>query len=98
MAISICAVVEILECLVITSNALTMVDYILKSMHYSVADSSNMVTNFMGTAFLLSMIWGFISDSYISRSTTFVISNALQILVWKFHSLIYKHFLNKQIY
>ncbi|XP_050914480.1 protein NRT1/ PTR FAMILY 4.2-like [Lathyrus oleraceus] len=68
-----------MQCLVITCNAVTLVDYFLKSMHYSVAHSSNMVTNFMGTAFMLTLLWGFISDSYITRFTTFILSNVLQI-------------------
>ncbi|XP_058741406.1 protein NRT1/ PTR FAMILY 4.2-like [Vicia villosa] len=79
-AASFACVVEIMQCLVISGNAMTLVNYFLKSMHYSVADSSNMVTNFMGTAFVLTLIWGFISDSYITRFTTFVLSNVLHIL------------------
>ncbi|KAK2360409.1 protein NRT1/ PTR FAMILY 4.6 [Trifolium repens] len=77
---AIACVVEMLQSLIASCNGVTLVDYFLKSMHYSIAESSNMVTNFMGTAFLLSIIWGFISDSYITRFTTFVISGILQLL------------------
>jgi peptide/histidine transporter 3/4 len=91
------AVVEMLQSLIASCNGVTLVDYFLKSMHYSIAESSNMVTNFMGTAFLLSIIWGFISDSYITRFTTFVISGILQLLVWKSLSLLINILVNNNI-
>ncbi|RHN45697.1 putative proton-dependent oligopeptide transporter family [Medicago truncatula] len=81
MVIFITAVVEIMLSLITSCNGVTLVDYFFKSMHYSVAESSNMVTNFLGTAYLLSIIWGFISDSYITRFTTFLVSGTLQLMV-----------------
>ncbi|CAJ2670013.1 unnamed protein product [Trifolium pratense] len=77
---AIACVVEMLLSLITSCNGVTLVDYFLKSMHYSVAESSNMVTNFLGTAFLLSIFWGFISDSYLTRFTVFVISGILQLM------------------
>ncbi|AES79019.2 peptide/nitrate transporter plant [Medicago truncatula] len=79
-AASIACVVEIMLSLITSCNGVTLVDYFFKSMHYSVAESSNMVTNFLGTAYLLSIIWGFISDSYITRFTTFLVSGTLQLM------------------
>ncbi|CAI8612474.1 unnamed protein product [Vicia faba] len=79
-AASFACVVEIMQSLIISCNAVTLVDYFFKSMHYSVADSSVMVTNFFGTAFLLSIIWGFISDSYLTRFTVFVFAGGLELM------------------
>jgi peptide/histidine transporter 3/4 len=75
------AVVEMMQSLITSCNGVTLVDYFLKSMHYSIAESSNMVTNFLGTASLLSIFWGFISDSYVTRFTTLVFSGVLQLMV-----------------
>ncbi|CAL5184320.1 unnamed protein product [Lathyrus oleraceus] len=80
IAAFIACVVEIMQSLIINGNAQTLVDYFFKSMHYSAADSSNMVTNCMGTAFGLSIIWGFISDSYLTRFTICVFSCGLQLM------------------
>ncbi|XP_058726262.1 protein NRT1/ PTR FAMILY 4.2-like [Vicia villosa] len=79
-AASFACVVEIMQSLIISCNGVTLVDYFFKSMHYSVSESSVMVTNFLGTAFLLSIIWGFISDSYITRFTVFVFSSGLELM------------------
>ncbi|KAI9085277.1 hypothetical protein K1719_032800 [Acacia pycnantha] len=73
-------VVEVLENMVFLSNATNFVSYFLKSMHYSAAKSSNMVTNFIGTSFLLTIVGGFISDSFFTRFTTFIISCVIQLL------------------
>lgn len=75
------AVVEVLENMVFLSNATNFVQYFLNSMHYSAADSANMVTNFMGTSFLLTIFGGFISDSFLTRFKTFIIFCTLELLV-----------------
>lgn len=81
---ALCAVVEVLENMVFLCNASNFVTYFLKSMHYSAAESANMVTNFMGTSFLLTVFGGFICDSYFTRFTTFIFSCVLELLVWIF--------------
>ncbi|XP_028769667.1 protein NRT1/ PTR FAMILY 4.2-like [Neltuma alba] len=79
-ASAITCVVGVLENMVFLSNAINFVSYFLKSMHYSAAKSSNMVTNFMGTSFLLTIVGGFISDSFFTRFTTFIISCVIELL------------------
>ncbi|CAL5191884.1 unnamed protein product [Lathyrus oleraceus] len=79
-AASLACVVEIMQSLIVSCNAVTLGDYFYRSMHYPVAHSSTMVTNLLGTASMLSIIWAFISDSYITRFTTFVISGGLQLM------------------
>ncbi|GLU08019.1 hypothetical protein SLE2022_249500 [Rubroshorea leprosula] len=73
-------VVEVLENVVFLSNAINFVAYFMKSMHYPTAEAANMVTNFMGTSFLLTIFGGFISDSYLTRFKTFVFFCILELL------------------
>ncbi|XWS36612.1 hypothetical protein CRYUN_Cryun20dG0099800 [Craigia yunnanensis] len=79
-ASSIACVVEVLENMVFLSNATNFVAYFLMSMHYPAAESANMVTNFMGTSFLLTIFGGFIGDSFFTRFKTFIIFCTLELL------------------
>lgn len=65
-------VAEALENMAFISNATNLVTYFSYSMHYSLVDSANMLTNYMGTSFLLTLVGGFISDSFITRFWTIV--------------------------
>ncbi|KAK9282550.1 hypothetical protein L1049_005471 [Liquidambar formosana] len=67
--------------MVFLSNAINFVAYFQKSMHYPSAKSANMVTNFMGTSFLLTIFGGFISDSFFTRFTTFIIFCMVELLL-----------------
>ncbi|KAE8726520.1 Detected protein of unknown function [Hibiscus syriacus] len=60
-------------------NATNFVAYLLNSMHYSAAESTNMVTNCMGSSFLLTLFGGFISDSFLTRFNTFIIFCTLEL-------------------
>ncbi|XP_024932884.1 protein NRT1/ PTR FAMILY 4.2 isoform X2 [Ziziphus jujuba] len=80
LRISLYCVVEVLENMVFLSNASNFVAYFLQSMHYSAAKSANMVTNFMGTSFLLTIVGGFICDSFITKFTTFISSCVVELL------------------
>ncbi|XP_050252419.1 protein NRT1/ PTR FAMILY 4.2 isoform X1 [Quercus robur] len=79
-AASFVCVVEVLENLVFLSNASNFVVYFLMSMNYKPAEASNMVTNFMGTSFLLTIFGGFISDSFITRFKTFIFFCSIELL------------------
>ncbi|KAK9039143.1 hypothetical protein V6N11_023979 [Hibiscus sabdariffa] len=79
-AAGIACVVEVLENMVFLSNATNLVAYFLKSMHYSAAESANMVTNFMGASFLLTIFGGFVTDSFLTRFKTFIIFCTLELL------------------
>lgn len=70
--------------MVFICNASNFVTYFTKSMHYPPAKSANMVTNFMGTSFLLTILGGFISDSLFTRFTTFILSCIIELLVYMF--------------
>ncbi|CAN6442350.1 unnamed protein product [Victoria cruziana] len=43
-------------------------------MHFEPADAANAVTNFMGTAFLLALLGGFLSDAFLTTYHTYLLS------------------------
>ncbi|CAL8166029.1 unnamed protein product [Prunus armeniaca] len=62
------------------ANMVSMVLYFMFVMKFDLAHSANTLTNFMGSTFLLSLVGGFISDTYLSRLTTCLIFGAVEIL------------------
>ncbi|CAN6545033.1 unnamed protein product [Malus baccata var. baccata] len=78
-AAALTCVVGVLINMAFLSNAINFVSYFRLSMHYSPATSANMVTNFMGTSFLLSIVGGFICDSLLTSFTTFIIFFGLYV-------------------
>lgn len=63
-----------------------LVPYAFGTLHLSVAESANAVTNFMGLTYLLPLVWGFLADSYIGRfwiiAFTSISSLAVRPLHW----------------
>lgn len=76
-----CAVVEILESLAFLANASNLVLYLRQYMHMSPSKSANNVTNFMGTAFLLALLGGFLSDAFFTTYHIYLISAVIEFLV-----------------
>lgn len=62
------------------ANMATLVLYFLYVMHFDVATASNTLTDFMGSTFLLTLVGGFISDTYLSRFTTCLIFGSIEVL------------------
>ncbi|XP_022880333.1 protein NRT1/ PTR FAMILY 6.2-like [Olea europaea var. sylvestris] len=60
--------------------AVNLVTYLTGIMHLSSATSANIVTDFMGTSFLLSLLGGFLADSYLGRYKTIAIFALVQTL------------------
>ncbi|XP_030547746.2 protein NRT1/ PTR FAMILY 4.2-like [Rhodamnia argentea] len=77
---SLTCAVEVLENMVFLSNGSNFVAYFIGTMHYPTAVAANMVTNFMGTSFLLTIFAGFISDSFLTRFVTFAVSCTVELL------------------
>lgn len=63
------------------ANMTSLVQYFLMVMHFDLETAANTLTNFMGSAFLLSLLGGFLSDTYINRFTNCLIFGLLEILV-----------------
>jgi len=76
-------VVEVLENLAYLANASNLVLYLSEYMHFSLSRSAIIVTNFMGTAFLLALLGGFLSDSFFTTYHIFLISALIEFLVSK---------------
>ncbi|KAK6924959.1 Proton-dependent oligopeptide transporter family [Dillenia turbinata] len=78
LAASFVLVVEALENLAYLANASNLVLYLSKFMHFSPSSAANVVTNFMGTAFLLALLGGFLSDAFFSTYIIYLISAAIE--------------------
>ncbi|XP_028784059.1 protein NRT1/ PTR FAMILY 4.6 [Neltuma alba] len=80
LAASFVLVVEVLENLAYLANASNLVLYLTKFMHFSPSNSSNIVTNFMGTSFLLAVLGGFLADTYLTTFSIYLISAAIEFM------------------
>ncbi|GAU23710.1 hypothetical protein TSUD_304840 [Trifolium subterraneum] len=71
---------EGLENMAFVANAVSLVTYFFGNMNFSLTKSATTLTNFMGTAFLLPLVGGFISDTYLSRFKTCVLFACMELL------------------
>ncbi|KAK4481491.1 hypothetical protein RD792_012391 [Penstemon davidsonii] len=74
------AAMAALETMAFISNGVSLFTYFYGYMNFSLTKSAATLTNFMGTAFLLPLLGGFISDTYLSRFTTCVIFGCLEVM------------------
>ncbi|MQM01610.1 hypothetical protein Taro_034369, partial [Colocasia esculenta] len=56
--------------------------YFMYVMHLDISEAATTTTNFTGSTFLLTILGGFISDSYISRLNTVLSFGLVEILGW----------------
>lgn len=61
--------------------AVNLVTYLMETMHLPSSNSANIVTDFMGTSFLLCLLGGFLADSFLGRFKTIAIFSTIQALV-----------------
>nr|CAB3482189.1 unnamed protein product [Digitaria exilis] len=71
-------VAELNERLTTLGIAVNLVTYLTGTMHLGNAESANVVTNFMGTSFMLCLLGGFVADSFLGRYLTIAIFTAVQ--------------------
>ncbi|XP_027931642.1 protein NRT1/ PTR FAMILY 4.6-like [Vigna unguiculata] len=62
------------------SLAVNSVPYFSGIMHYSIPDSANMLTNYMGTGYILAIPVAILSDTWIGRYTSVLISGLFEFL------------------
>ncbi|XP_028762889.1 protein NRT1/ PTR FAMILY 4.3-like [Neltuma alba] len=67
---------EIMGIAAVGNNLIT---YLINEMHFSLAKSANIVTNFVGTIFLLALLGGYLSDSYLGSFWTILIFGFLEL-------------------
>lgn len=63
------------------SLAVNFVTYFNRIMHYELADAANMVTNYMGVSYILSIVMAVLADSWFGRYKTVLISCFFESLV-----------------
>ncbi|CAL5016838.1 unnamed protein product [Urochloa decumbens] len=54
-----------LEIMAIAAVGNNLITYVFGEMHFPLSQAANVVTNFVGTIFLLALLGGFLSDSYL---------------------------------
>ncbi|KAL8228097.1 hypothetical protein R6Q57_015681 [Mikania cordata] len=78
LAASFVLVVEVMESLAFLACGCNLVVYLLHYMQYSPSEAANNDTNFMGTAFLLALLVGFLSDAFFITYKMYLIVQLLQ--------------------
>lgn len=73
--------IELCERLSTMGIAVNLVTYLTGTMHLPSATSANIVTDFMGTSFILCLLGGFLADSFLGRYKTIAIFALIQSLV-----------------
>lgn len=70
-----------LENMGFVANMMSLVLYFMFKLYFDLPTAANTFTNLMGTTFLLSVVGGFISDTFINRFHTSIIFGALELMV-----------------
>jgi len=70
------------------SLAVNSVPYFSGIMHYSIPDSANMLTNYMGTGYILAIPVAILSDTWIGRYTSVLISGLFEFLVSSYFTIL----------
>lgn len=72
--------IELCERLSTMGIAVNLVTYLVGTMHLPSSTSANIVTDFMGTSFLLCLLGGFLADSFLGRYKTIAIFSTIEAL------------------
>lgn len=63
------------------ANMVSLVIYFMVVMKFDLSGSATTLTNFLGTAFTLTLLGGFISDSYLNRLNTSLLFGTIEVPV-----------------
>lgn len=74
------------EMMAIAAVGNNLITYVFSEMHFPLSKSANIVTNFIGTVFLLSLLGGFLSDSYLGSFCTMLIFGFVELTVILSHT------------
>ncbi|KAK1433401.1 hypothetical protein QVD17_10311 [Tagetes erecta] len=67
------------EMMAIAAVGNNLITYVFNEMHFPLSKSANVVTNFVGTVFLLSLLGGFVSDSYLGSFRTMLLFGFIEL-------------------
>ncbi|KAL5204711.1 hypothetical protein ABZP36_009582 [Zizania latifolia] len=71
--------IQAFEMMAIAAVGNNLITYVFNEMHFPLSKSANIVTNFIGTVFLLSLLGGFLSDSYLGSFWTMLIFGFVEL-------------------
>ncbi|XP_039123833.1 protein NRT1/ PTR FAMILY 4.4-like [Dioscorea cayenensis subsp. rotundata] len=71
--------IQAFEIMAIGAVGNNLITYVFNEMHFPLSKSANIVTNFIGTIFLLSLLGGFLSDSYLGSFWTMLIFGFIEL-------------------
>ncbi|KAJ9174849.1 hypothetical protein P3X46_013450 [Hevea brasiliensis] len=67
------------EIMAIAAVGNNLITYVMNEMHFSLSRSANIVTNFVGTVFILALLGGYLSDSYLGCFWTMLIFGFVEL-------------------
>ncbi|PIN21590.1 H+/oligopeptide symporter [Handroanthus impetiginosus] len=67
------------EIMAIAAVGNNLITYVINEMHFPLSKSANIVTNFIGTIFILSLVGGYVSDSYLGCFWTMLVFGFLEL-------------------
>ncbi|KAI4367059.1 hypothetical protein MLD38_022840 [Melastoma candidum] len=67
------------EIMAIAAVGNNLITYVINEMHFGLSRSANIVTNFVGTIFLLALVGGYLSDSFLGSFWTILIFGFLEL-------------------
>ncbi|ONM17217.1 Protein NRT1/ PTR FAMILY 4.3 [Zea mays] len=71
--------VQAFEIMAIAAVGNNLITYVFGEMHFPLSQAANVVTNFVGTIFLLALLGGFLSDSYLGCFWTMLIFGFVEL-------------------
>ncbi|KAI7740723.1 hypothetical protein M8C21_011446 [Ambrosia artemisiifolia] len=71
--------VQTFEIMAIAAVGNNLITYVTNEMHFSLSKAANIVTNFVGTIFILSLLGGYLSDSYLGCFWTMLIFGFIEL-------------------
>ncbi|KAK1366826.1 Proton-dependent oligopeptide transporter [Heracleum sosnowskyi] len=69
-----------LENVAFIGNAVSIFTYFFGYMNFSLTKSATMLTNYMGTSYVLSLFGGFVCDTYLSRYRSSILFGSVEVL------------------
>lgn len=73
--------IQSFEIMAIAAVGNNLITYLINEMHFPLSKSANIVTNFVGTVFLLPLFGGYLSDSYLGSFWTMLIFGFVELSV-----------------
>ncbi|XP_019175412.1 PREDICTED: protein NRT1/ PTR FAMILY 8.2-like [Ipomoea nil] len=71
---------EVAERLAFFAIAVNMVSYLVLEMHQKVPDAATHVTNWIGAAYVLTLLGAFLADAYLGRFRTIIIFSSIYVV------------------